>query len=165
MFKPAAIYGLVFVAACGSETRPTSTKPSSSEPLSNNAPADAAVPEAIAPPTGPAADGGGGTGSAAPATTLKVTGLEPALGDTAGGTYAVIKGEGFIKDGPRNVKVYFGSRQGTVIRFQSDRELIVQAPGGKPNETVDLLLVFDPGGQMKVPNAFKFVDKQSAATP
>jgi hypothetical protein len=90
---------------------------------------------------------------------LKVTGLEPTKGDIEGGTYVVIKGNRFMKDGPRNAKIYFGSRQGSVVRFQSDSELIVQAPGGKHDETVDVLVIFDPGGQPKTPNAFKFVDK------
>ena len=90
---------------------------------------------------------------------LKVTGLEPVKGDVEGGTYVVIKGNRFMKDGPRNAKVYFGSRQGSVVRFQSDSELIVQAPGGKADESVDVLVIFDPGGQLKIPNAFKFIDK------
>jgi hypothetical protein len=90
---------------------------------------------------------------------LKVTGLEPTKGDVEGGTYVVIKGNRFMKDGPRNAKVYFGSRQGSVVRFQSDSELIVQAPGGKADESVDVLVIFDPGGQLKIPNAFKFIDK------
>ncbi|HLL21203.1 MAG TPA: IPT/TIG domain-containing protein [Kofleriaceae bacterium] len=94
--------------------------------------------------------------------TLKVTGLEPVKGDIEGGTYVVIKGNRFMKDGPRNAKVYFGSRQGSVVRFQSDSELIVQAPGGKPDETVDVLVVFDPGGQLTIKEAFKFVDKSDA---
>jgi IPT/TIG domain len=93
---------------------------------------------------------------------LKVTGLEPTKGDVEGGTYIVIKGNRFIADGPRNAKVYFGSRQGTVVRFQSDKELIVQAPGGKAEEMVDVLVIFDPGGQLKIPNAFKFIDKADA---
>ena len=93
---------------------------------------------------------------------LKVTGLEPTKGDIEGGTYVVIKGNRFMKDGPRNAKIYFGSRQGTVVRFQSDSELIVQAPGGKADETVDVLVIFDPGGQLKIPNAFKFIDKSDA---
>ncbi len=93
---------------------------------------------------------------------LKVTGLEPTKGDVEGGTYVVIKGNRFLADGPRNAKVYFGSRQGTVVRFQSDSELIVQAPGGKADETVDLLVIFDPGGQLKIPGAFKFVEKHDS---
>jgi hypothetical protein len=93
---------------------------------------------------------------------LKVTGLEPTKGDIEGGTYVVIKGNRFMKDGPRNAKVYFGSRQGSVVRFQSDSELIVQAPGGKADESVDVLVIFDPGGQLKIPNAFKFIDKADA---
>jgi hypothetical protein len=155
MFKRAAVCSLILVAACSSKAPAPST--SSSEPLSNKVPADAAAPEAITPPTGTAESGGGGAGASS--TSLKLTGLEPAVGDFEGGTYVVIKGEGFLKDGPRNAKVYFGSAQGSVVRFQSDRELIVQAPGGKANQTVDVLVVFDPGGEIKAPNAFKFVDK------
>ncbi|HEU0032888.1 MAG TPA: IPT/TIG domain-containing protein [Kofleriaceae bacterium] len=90
---------------------------------------------------------------------LKVTDISPTKGDIDGGTYVVIKGNRFIKDGPRNAKVYFGSRQGTVVRFQSDSELIVQAPGGKPNEVVDVLVIFDPGGQLTIKKAFTFIDK------
>ena len=90
---------------------------------------------------------------------LKVTNLSPDKGDSDGGTYVVIKGNRFIKDGPRNAKVYFGSRQGSIVRFQSDSELIVQAPGGKVDEVVDVLVIFDPGGQLTIKKAFKFVDK------
>ncbi|MBA3820807.1 MAG: IPT/TIG domain-containing protein [Deltaproteobacteria bacterium] len=90
---------------------------------------------------------------------LKVTGLEPEKGDIEGGTYVVIKGNRFVKEGPRNAKIYFGSRQGSVVRFQSDTELIVQAPGGKPDEVVDVRIIFDPGGQLLIKDGFKFVDK------
>jgi hypothetical protein len=90
---------------------------------------------------------------------LKVTNLSPDKGDSDGGTYVVIKGNRFIKDGPRNAKIYFGSRQGSIVRFQSDSELIVQAPGGKIDEVVDVLVIFDPGGQLTIKKAFKYVDK------
>src|SRR3954466_9298200 len=92
-------------------------------------------------------------------TKLKVTGIEPERGDVEGGTYVRIKGNRFIADGARNAKVYFGSRQGTVVRFASDSELIVEAPGGKPNETVDGLIIFEPGGELKIPKGFTFVEK------
>ena len=91
---------------------------------------------------------------------LKVTGIEPEKGDAEGGTYVRIKGNRFIADGARNAKVYFGSRQGTVVRFASDSELIVEAPGGKPNETVDVLIIFEPGGELKISKGFTFVEKQ-----
>jgi len=67
-----------------------------------------------------------------------------------------------MKDGPRNAKVYFGSRQGSVVRFQSDSELIVQAPGGKADEMVDVLVIFEPGGEIRIKNAFKFYDKKKS---
>src|SRR5712691_11513367 len=92
-------------------------------------------------------------------TKLKVTGLQPEKGDVEGGTYVRIKGNRFIADGARNAKVYFGNRQGTVIRFASDSELIVEAPGGKSNETVDVLIIFEPGGELKIPKGFTFVEK------
>ena len=93
---------------------------------------------------------------------LKVTDLTPPTGDSEGGTYVVIKGNRFLKDGPRNAKVYFGSRQAQIIRWQSDSELIVQSPAGKPEETVDVLVIFDPGGQLTIKKAFKYVDKDDA---
>jgi hypothetical protein len=92
-------------------------------------------------------------------TKLKVTGIEPEKGDAEGGTYVRIKGNRFIADGARNAKVYFGSRQGTVVRFASDSELIVEAPGGKPNENVDVLIIFEPGGELKIPHGFTFVER------
>src|SRR5690242_11378535 len=92
-------------------------------------------------------------------TKLKVTGIEPEKGDAEGGTYVRIKGNRFIADGPRNAKVYFGSRLGTVVRWASDTEMIVEAPGGKPNETVDVLIIFDPGGELKIAHGFTFVEK------
>ena len=95
-------------------------------------------------------------------TKLKVTGIEPDKGDTDGGTYVRIKGNRFIADGARNAKIYFGSRQGTIVRFASDSELIVEAPGGKPDETVDVLIIFEPGGEMKIPHGFTFVEKTTA---
>jgi hypothetical protein len=82
-----------------------------------------------------------------------------ATGDADGGTYVVLKGEGFMAGGPRSAKVYFGSRQGTVIRFQSDRELIVQAAGGIAGERVDVRVVFEPGGEVVLANAFTFVSR------
>ena len=102
-------------------------------------------------------------------TKLKVTGLEvpgsrapaggPEQGDVDGGTYVIIKGNRFTADGARNAKVYFGSRQGTVVRFADDHQLIVQAPGGKQDEVVDVLVIFEPGGVLLIKNAFKFVEK------
>src|ERR1700759_2045401 len=92
-------------------------------------------------------------------TKLKVTGIEPEKGDVEGGTYVRIKGNRFIADGARNAKVYFGSRQGTVVRFASDSELIVEAPGGKSNETVDVLIIFEPGGELKGSKAVRVFDE------
>jgi len=92
-------------------------------------------------------------------TKLKVTGIEPEKGDVNGGTYVRIKGNRFIADGARNAKVYFGSRQGTVVRFASDKQLIVRSPGGKSGEVADVLVVFEPGGQLLIPNAFTYVEK------
>lgn len=76
-----------------------------------------------------------------------------------GGTYVRIRGSRFLADGPRNAKIYFGSRQGTIVRFSDDTEMIVEAPGGRPNETVDVLVIFEPGGEIKVPQRFTFVQK------
>jgi hypothetical protein len=96
--------------------------------------------------------------------TLKVTGLEPDRGDVNGDTHVIIKGNRFVADGPRKADVYFGTQQtgyrkGTVVRFASDKQLIVKAPGGKVGEVVDVLVMFEPGGQLRIPNAFTYVSK------
>src|SRR5689334_22434768 len=91
---------------------------------------------------------------------LKVTGLEPEKGDVEGGTYVKVFGANFINP-TRSAKVYFGNRQGTVVRFASDSELIVEAPGGKPNEQDDVLIIFEPGGELKIPGGFTFVEKNN----
>jgi hypothetical protein len=93
-------------------------------------------------------------------TKLKVTGIEPDKGDAAGGTYVRIFGNRFVADGARSAKIYFGSRQSASPRIASDSEMIVEAPGGKPNEVVDVLILFEPGGELKLSKAFTFVEKQ-----
>jgi len=94
---------------------------------------------------------------------LMVTGIEPNIGDPEGGTYVRIRGNRFTADGPRSAKVYFGGRQGTVSRFESDSVLVVEAPGGKPNEVADVLIIFDPGGQLKIPGGFRYKDHAGPA--
>ena len=94
-----------------------------------------------------------------------VTAVEPSKGDAAGGTMVVVKGNRFVSDGARSVKVFFGDRQGSVVRFQGDTELIVQAPSGKERETVDVLLVFQPGGEIRLPKAFTFVPAVELPAP
>jgi hypothetical protein len=88
---------------------------------------------------------------------LLVTGIEPEKGYD--GSYVRIHGNRFMVDGPRTVKVYFGGQQAQVDRFESDGELIVTAPGGKVGDVVDVLIVFDPGGKLTLPKAFRYVDK------
>jgi hypothetical protein len=90
---------------------------------------------------------------------LAITDLEPMQGDAAGGTYVKLTGSNFIADGPRQAKIYFGSRQGTIVRFQSDSALIAMAPAGKPGDTVDVLVIFEPGGQLEIPKAFTYVER------
>jgi hypothetical protein len=108
-------------------------------------------------------------------TKLKVTGMDPEKGDIEGGYYVKIYGNRFIDDGPRNAKVFFGTncpggtagqcKQGTVVRFAKDDEMIVEPPGGKPNEVVDVLVVFDPGGEKLLKKAFTYVEKVQQPSP
>lgn len=90
---------------------------------------------------------------------LKVNGLEPRTGDAMGGQIVQINGQNFMKT-TRTVKVYFGDQIGNFIRFKSDTEMVVEAPGGKPDATVDVLVVFQPGGEITIPKAFTFKEKK-----
>ncbi|HVV85735.1 MAG TPA: IPT/TIG domain-containing protein [Kofleriaceae bacterium] len=89
---------------------------------------------------------------------LRVTGLDTRTGDAAGGTRLAVKGSNFQKV-TRTAKIYFGEEQGSVLRFVDDSTLLVEAPGGKPGEAVDVLVVFEPGGEITIPHAFTYVDR------
>ena len=95
-------------------------------------------------------------------TKLMVTGIEPDRGDTNGETYVRIKGNRFTADGPRNVQVFFGGQHGEVIRFESDTELVVRPSGGKPNDVVDVQIIFDPGGRKTIPHGYSYYERNQA---
>jgi IPT/TIG domain len=92
---------------------------------------------------------------------LRITGIDPGQGDYLGGTYVRILGNRFTKDGARSAKIYFGSRQAALPSFSSDTEMIVEAPGGKIGETVDVLIIFEPGGELKISKAFTYVERKA----
>jgi hypothetical protein len=92
---------------------------------------------------------------------LRVTGIEPRQGEANGGTFVRILGNRFTKDGARSAKVYFGARQAGPPRFGSDAEMILEAPGGKVGETVDVLIIFEPGGELKISKAFTYVEHKA----
>jgi hypothetical protein len=93
---------------------------------------------------------------------LKVFGVEPNSGDYQGGTTVDIKGNGYTQNGTLGAKVYFGDRQGVVIKFDGDADLYVTAPGGKKGETVDVKVMFEGKGPITVPKAFTFVETKNA---
>jgi hypothetical protein len=92
---------------------------------------------------------------------LSVTGIEPNQGEANGGSYVRILGNRFTKDGARSAKIYFGSRQAGLPRFASDTEMVVEAPGGKRGETVDVLIIFEPGGELKIAKGFTYVEHKA----
>lgn len=128
---------VALAAACHHDVTPRPPA-SPAAPISNQV----ATPVPPAPPT-----------DAGPS----VTSIKPDRGEADGGTYAVIHGSGFLADGARAAKVYFGAQQGMVVRFASDTELIVQAPAGKLGDKVDVVVIFEPGGEHRLPGAFTFV--------
>lgn len=89
---------------------------------------------------------------------LLVTGIEPEKGTD--GSYVRIHGNRFMADGLRSVRVLFGDQQAQVDRFESDSELIVTVPGGnKVGDVVNVTIVFEPGGKLTLPKAFRYVEK------
>jgi hypothetical protein len=94
-----------------------------------------------------------------PTPTLKVTGLSPDRGEPRGGTKVTLAGSGFT-DESRAAKVYFGDKPAKNVQITSDTELVVDAPAGKANQTVDVLVVFDPGGELKIVGAYTYGKKK-----
>ena len=90
---------------------------------------------------------------------LKVTSLDPKQGDAAAGP-VTSHGNRFLADGARNVKVYFGldarapsSGPRATPRWSSRR----RAARG---EAVDVLLRFEPGGEMKLTKGNTFIRRR-----
>jgi hypothetical protein len=88
-----------------------------------------------------------------------VTDIYPSRGELAGGTYVVLRGIEFTNEA-RSAKVRFGGKDATVVRFQSDTELIVQSPAG--TGTVDVVVTFTPGGERTLPGAFTYANPPAA---
>lgn len=93
-------------------------------------------------------------------TKLKVTDMDPMTGDFAGERVR-FSGHGFstVK---REVEVFFGTKKARVLRIEGDNTIVVDAPGGEVNEEVEVLLIFEPGGEYTVPKKFKYVKKEAA---
>jgi IPT/TIG domain len=95
---------------------------------------------------------------------LQITSIQPSEGNYLGGTYVQIFGNRFTRDGARSAKVYFGSRQAGPPTFRTDKEMVLEAPsapGGKIGETVDVLIIFEPGGELTIPKAFTYVEQKN----
>jgi hypothetical protein len=87
---------------------------------------------------------------------LKVSGVEPAQGSFGGGEDVVIKGNGF-KPGRGGVTIKFGARDATSVVVASGDKIKAMTPGGDPNTTVDVTVVFDDGKAFKVANGFHYM--------
>lgn len=87
---------------------------------------------------------------------LKVSGVQPPQGTYGGGEEVVIKGNGF-KPGRGGVTVKFGKRDATSVVVASSEAINVMTPGGDPNTTVDVTVIFDDGKAFKVGNAFHYL--------
>ncbi len=79
----------------------------------------------------------------------------PAGGELTGGTLVSIRGSNLMAT-PRTAKVWFGTKEATVVRIASDRELVVEAPPQEAEGFVDLRVQFDPGGTVTVPYGFTY---------
>jgi hypothetical protein len=90
---------------------------------------------------------------------LAVTAIEPAQGDPAGGANTIVRGRRFVADGPRQVKVYFGPSPAKIIRIADDHRILVQPPPGEAGQTVDVVVILEPGGQVRLPKAYTYVAK------
>ncbi|KAB2889416.1 MAG: hypothetical protein F9K40_19835 [Kofleriaceae bacterium] len=106
---------------------------------------------------GSAGCGGKGGGASEPSgASLRVTSIEPTSAAATGGVPLHIHGSGFIAES-RAIQVYIGDAPANVLSVDSDTELQVEVPPGEAGKAVDVKLVFDPGGEIKLPHALTFV--------
>jgi hypothetical protein len=86
---------------------------------------------------------------------LKVSSVEPAQGTFAGGEEVSIHGNGFQPG--HGVTVKFGIKEATAVVTASADKINVTTPGGDPNTTVDVTVIFDDGKAFKVANGFHYM--------
>jgi hypothetical protein len=87
---------------------------------------------------------------------LKVTSVEPPQGTFAGGEEVSIRGNGF-QPGRGGVSVKFGGHEATAVVVASADRINVTTPGGDPNTTVDVTVIFDDGKAFKLGNGFHYM--------
>ena len=86
---------------------------------------------------------------------LKVNRLSRDVGSS--GDTINIYGSGFQSGGRKDVRVFFGTKKADVLGFKGDTQMTVKVPGGVDfGKTVDIKLVFEPGGQLSMPHAFTY---------
>jgi hypothetical protein len=90
-------------------------------------------------------------------TKLQVKGLSRTSGIP--GDVLTINGTGFQSKGAKDVRVYFEGRKAKVLRIQGNDEIKIEVPGGiDMGSTVDIKMVFEPGGEITLDKAFKYVE-------
>jgi IPT/TIG domain len=87
---------------------------------------------------------------------LKVSSVEPPQGTFAGGEEVVIRGNGF-QPGRGGVTVKFGKRDASAVVVAAADKINVTTPGGDPNTTVDITVIFDDGKAFKLGNGFHYL--------
>ena len=102
----------------------------------------------------------GGCGNKEPG--RRVTGFEPKTGLASGGDAVVIKGQGFKTHGVPSVKIWFGEREGSNVRFRGDDTVVVDAPAGTAGEAVTITMVFDDSGTIELPSKFTYIKEDDA---
>lgn len=93
---------------------------------------------------------------------LKITGISPNSGPAQGQGAVTIHGNGFESGGAKAVTVYFGDKQGRVVRFDSDTELVVAPPPGEPGTKVDLHIIFGDAREHTFPQAYEYKAEDKA---
>jgi hypothetical protein len=89
---------------------------------------------------------------------LKITSIEPREGPFGGGDPVTIYGSGFQSGGTKSADVYFGKNKATVLEFEGDDKMIVSPPGGKPDETVKITIIFGDSRKIEIEDAYKYID-------
>ena len=75
------------------------------------------------------------------------------------GDELVIHGSGFQSDGVKRVRVYFGNQQAKVKKFIGNDQILIEVPGGNNmGKTVDVQIIFEPGGAKQLAKAFKYIE-------
>lgn len=87
---------------------------------------------------------------------LRIEKISPKEGPPFGDEVVHIYGNGFQQGQAKNVQIFFDDTPASKVSIVSDDEIAVRTPSGAEGDTVDILILFEDGGEKRIKDAYTY---------